>query len=389
MTTPIRPVILRGGSGTQLWPFSRAGFPMQFLCLTGDESLLQLAAKRLAALGADDIAVSAPPLIVSNEDHRFLALEQLCEAGIALGAALLEPIGRNTAPALTLAALAAVETGTDPILVVTPADQTVADQPAFTAAMRQAITEAATGAIVILGIAPDRPETGYGYIKTAVSPAPTLTVEHFVEKPDAATARRYLDEGGYRWNASMFVLKASVWIKALEHFRPYIAQVNRLAWEKRSADQSFVRPGKAEFTAIPAEFVDDAVMEYHPGSDFPIKMIPLDAGWSDLGAWDAVWQVLQKDGNGDAHLGDVLGTNSRNTLVHTTSRLVCLIGVQYIFVIDTLDAVLVADRSRSKDVKAIVAELHANGREEHTLHRKVLGDALSFLTSEQSEMVAQ
>ena len=379
----VQPVILCGGSGTRLWPLSRAGFPKQFLCLTGDESLFQQAAKRLATLAADDITVSAP-FIVSNEDHRFLALEQLREAGIEMGAALLEPIGRNTAPALTLAALAALETGQDPILVVTPADQTVTDQPAFAGSLQHAVREAAGGAIVILGIAPDRPETGYGYIKTgpmavdAVPSAParcvpsgTFDVDRFVEKPDSATAQRYLAEGGYYWNAGMFVLKASVWIAALERFRPDIAQATRIAWGRRSTDHKFVRPGKGEFDVIPAESVDYAVMERCPGSEFPIKMVPLAAGWSDLGAWDAVWQVLPKDAAGNAHFGDVLTTDSRNTLVHAASRLVSLVGVDNLVVIETADAVLVADRSRSQDVKAIVAQLETSGREEHTLHRKV------------------
>jgi mannose-1-phosphate guanylyltransferase/mannose-6-phosphate isomerase len=366
----ITPVILCGGSGTRLWPLSRTGFPKQFLCLTGHESLFQQAALRLANLASPEISV-ASPVIVSGEDHRFLASEQLRETGIGLGQALLEPVGRNTAPALTLAALAAIETGQDPILVVTPADQTVARPAAFTTAMQQAIAEAATGSIVILGIQPYRPETGYGYIKTAVSPAPTLAVERFVEKPDAATAQTYLDEGGYYWNAGMFVLKASVWLKALEQFRPDILQATQQAWDKRSTDAAFIRPGKAEFTAIPSESVDYAVMEHCPGSVFPIKMVPLDAGWNDLGAWDAVWNVLPKDDNGNAHLGDVLTTNSHNTLVHATSRLVSLVGVRDLVVIETPDAVLVADKSRSQDVKHIVNALNASGREEHTLHRKV------------------
>jgi mannose-1-phosphate guanylyltransferase/mannose-6-phosphate isomerase len=366
----ITPVILCGGSGTRLWPLSRTGVPKQFLCLTGHESLFQQAALRLANLASPEISVAAP-VIVSGEDHRFLASEQLRETGIGLGQALLEPVGRNTAPALTLAALAAIEAGQDPILVVTPADQTVAKPAAFTTAMQQAIAEAATGSIVILGIQPDRPETGYGYIKTVVSPAPTLAVERFVEKPDAATAQTYLDEGGYYWNAGMFVLKASVWLKALEQFRPDILQATQQAWDKRSTDAAFIRPGKAEFTAIPSESVDYAVMEHCPGSVFPIKMVPLDAGWNDLGAWDAVWNVLPKDDNGNAHLGDVLTTNSHNTLVHATSRLVSLVGVRDLVVIETPDAVLVADKSRSQDVKHIVNALNASGREEHTLHRKV------------------
>ncbi len=377
------PVILCGGSGTRLWPLSRAGFPKQFLCLTGDESLFQLAAKRLAALGADDIAVAAP-LVVSNEDHRFLVMEQLREVGIELGAALLEPVGRNTAPALTLAALAAMESGNDPVLVVTPADQTIADPAAFTQAMQEAIREAASGSVVILGITPDRPETGYGYIKTDSSnlklnaSSLTLSVDRFVEKPDAATAQTYLDAGGYYWNAGMFVLKASVWLKALQTFRPDIAKAAEASWAAKTQDAAFIRPDKDLFTQIPSESIDYAVMEplttqsSAPSPDASsLKMVPLDAGWNDLGAWDAVWQVLPKDDSGNAHLGDVLTTDSRNTLVHATSRLVSLVGVQDLVVIETPDAVLVADKSRSQDVKAIVAELHANSREEHTLHRKV------------------
>jgi mannose-1-phosphate guanylyltransferase/mannose-6-phosphate isomerase len=365
-----QPVILCGGSGTRLWPLSRTGFPKQFLCLTGNESLFQQAAQRLSKLGNADIQV-ALPLIVTGEEHRFLAAEQLRETGIDLGRALLEPVGRNTAPALTLAALAAIEAGQDPILVVTPADQTVANRAAFTAAMQQAIAEAATGSIVILGIQPDRPEIGYGYIKTAVSPTPTLVVERFVEKPDATTAQTYIDDGGYYWNAGMFVLKASVWLKALKQFRPDIALATQQAWEKRTADAAFMRPSKTEFIEIPGESIDYAVMERCPGSDFPIKMVPLDAGWNDLGAWDAVWNVLPKDNKGNAHLGDVLTTDSRNTLVHATSRLVSLVGVENLVVIETPDAILVADKSRSQDVKHIVNELNTNGRGEHTLHRKV------------------
>jgi mannose-1-phosphate guanylyltransferase/mannose-6-phosphate isomerase len=371
----ITPVILCGGSGTRLWPLSRAGFPKQFLSLTGNESLFQQAAQRLVAVSADDIQV-AKPLIVTGEEHRFLASEQLREVSIELRAALLEPVGRNTAPALTLAALAAQQNGTDPILVVTPADLTVIDQVAFTVAMQNAIREAATGSIVILGITPDRPETGYGYIQASASTnEAAMSVQRFVEKPDAFTAQQYLDEGGYYWNAGMFVLKASVWLLVLEQFRPDILQATTQAWAKRNTDANpatpFIRPGKAEFAVIPAESVDYAVIEHCPGSPFAIKMVPLDAGWSDLGAWDAVWNVLPKDEQGNAHVGDVLTTQSYNTLVHASSRLVSLVGVSDLIVVETPDAVLVADKTRSQDVKHIVNQLQATKRDEHTLHRKV------------------
>lgn len=368
----VTPVILCGGSGTRLWPLSRTGFPKQFLCLTGNESLFQQAAQRLAGLGNTDIQVTAP-LIVTGEDHRFLASEQLREIGIELGSALLEPVGRNTAPALTLAALAAVEGGKDPILVVTPADQTVTDQAAFTVATQKAIQEAASGSIVILGVTPDRPETGYGYIQCNRIGASenAFTVQRFVEKPDAATAQAYLAEGGYFWNAGMFVLRASVWLKSLAEFRSDILEATKAAWSKRSADAQFVRPGKAEFAAIPPESVDYAAMEQCPGSKFPIKMVPLDAGWNDLGAWDAVWNMLPKDGQGNAHMGDVLTYDSCNTLVHATSRLVSLVGVQDLIVVETPDAVLVADKTRSQDVKHIVNQLGQQKRVEQTIHRKV------------------
>jgi len=367
----VTPVILCGGSGTRLWPLSRAGFPKQFLSLTGKESLFQQAARRLVALAGDDIQV-AMPLIVTGEEHRFLASEQLREAGIEMGAALLEPIGRNTAPALTLAALAAQANGEDPVLVVTPADQTVVNTTAFTLAMQQAIREADSGSVVILGITPDRPETGYGYIQAQDEGTEgVMTVQRFVEKPNAETAQQYINEGGYYWNAGMFVLKASAWLQALSAFRPDIANASEVAWRVKSQDKAFVRPGKAEFNAIPSESIDYAVMERCPDSNFPIKMVPLDAGWNDLGAWDAVWNVLPKDDQGNAHLGDVLSTDSRNTLVHASSRLVSLVGVEDLIVIETPDAVLVADKTRSQDVKHIVTQLQKTKREEHTLHRKV------------------
>jgi mannose-1-phosphate guanylyltransferase / mannose-6-phosphate isomerase len=374
-------LILCGGSGTRLWPLSRTGFPKQFLCLTGKESLFQQAAQRLANLGGAQLQVS-PALIVTGEEHRFIALEQLREIGVDNACALLEPCGRNTAPALTLAALAAIEQGSDPVLVVTPADQTVADANAFANAMHSAIAQAAQGAIVILGVEPDAPETGYGYVQVGGSPRGfaarddgPIPVLRFVEKPNEATAKQYLHEGNYFWNAGMFVLKASVWLKALEHFRPDIAAATKAAWAARTTDNSpnasFIRPGRAEFEAIPSESIDYAVMEKCPGSEFPIKMVPLKAGWNDLGAWDAVWKVLPKDHQGNAHIGDVLTTESRNTLVHASSRLVSLVGVENLIVIETPDAVMVADKTRSQEVKAIVQSLAQQEREEHALHRKV------------------
>ncbi len=367
----VTPVILCGGSGARLWPLSRIGFPKQFLSLTGNESLFQQAAQRLLALATEEIQL-ANLLIVTGEEHRFLASEQLREVGIELGAAVLEPVGRNTAPALTLAALAAQAEGGDPVLVVTPADQAVVDTTAFIQAMQQAVREADGGSIVILGVNPDRPETGYGYIQVlAQNNAGALSVQRFVEKPNAETAQHYLNEGGYYWNAGMFVLKASVWLNALAAFRPDITNTTTAAWKGRTQDNTFIRPGKEKFAATPSDSIDYAVIERCPGSDFTIKMVSLDAGWSDLGSWDAVWKALPKDHQGNAHIGDVLTTDSRSSLVHASSRLVSLVGVHDLIVIETPDAVLVADKSRCQEVKHIVTKLQATKRDEHTLHRKV------------------
>jgi mannose-1-phosphate guanylyltransferase/mannose-6-phosphate isomerase len=367
------PVVLSGGSGTRLWPLSRAGFPKQFLSLTGDETLFQQALLRLDGLGADDIVVGSP-LVVCADDHRFLAVEQLRETGIAIGQSILEPAPRNTAPALTLAALQAIEHDADAILVVSPADQTVTDRSAFTTALQAAIRQAADNQVVILGICPDRAETGYGYIKTAcqtVAAGEAVPVARFVEKPDAATAERFLVEGGYFWNAGLFVLKASLWLEALRSFRPDIYETTVAAWQARTVDGTFVRPGKSQFMDIPSDSVDYAVMQRCPESQFPIRMVPLDAGWSDLGAWDAVWNVVPKDANQNACQGDVITIDSRNNLVHATSRLVSLVNVEDLVVVETPDAVLVASKSNSQQVKQVVNALGKGQREEHALHRKV------------------
>ncbi len=364
----VQPVIMAGGSGTRLWPLSRSGFPKQFLVLAGNTSLFQQAAARLQGLADPRLAVQAP-MVVGNEEHRFLVLDQLRELQAEPCAVLLEPMGRNTAPALTLAALQALQEGGDPVLVVTSADQTVADTAAFTRALRGAVDMAAQGALVVLGITPDRPETGYGYIR-----ADGERVAQFVEKPDLATAQKYVASGAYYWNAGMFVLKASVWMVALERFRPDIAHACRAAWSARTNDQNgdakFVRPGKAEFALVPSESVDYAVMEKCPGV-LDIRMQPLAAGWNDLGAWEAVWQVAHKDAAGNASTGDAIVSDSRNTLVHATSRLVSVVGLQDVVVVETPDAVLVASREKSQDVKNIVNQLGREQRGEHALHRKV------------------
>lgn len=368
----ITPVILCGGSGTRLWPLSRSGFPKQFLVLSGTNSLFQQALERINDTAADDISVNET-LVVTNEEHRFLALDQLRELPTISATLLLEPMGRNTAPALTLAALQATENDEDPILVVTPADQTIIDGVAFTSALQKSIRVAASGSVVILGITPDRPETGYGYIKHEgeIGKNGEYIVAEFAEKPDLETAQEYLTSGKYAWNSGMFVLKASVWLKAVQQFRPDILEITKLSWSNKTSDANFIRPDKTSFAAIPSESIDYAVIEKCPGSEFPIRMVPLAAGWNDLGAWDAVWQVGAQDANGNVIQGDALMTDTTNTLIHASSRLVSTVGVSNLVIIETPDAVLVADRNQSQHVKKIVQQLEQQKREEHTFHRKV------------------
>ena len=381
------PVILCGGSGTRLWPLSRSGFPKQFLVLSGDDSsqsLFQQAIQRVNAIASDQTELGNT-LVVTNEEHRFLVLDQLRELKSIDATLLLEPVGRNTAPALTLAACCAQQlveskgTGSDPILVITPADQTIQNGAAFIKALQDCVkvVESSEKTIAILGITPTAAETGYGYIQQTGGKDQNnaFDVERFVEKPDSKTAKEYLADGSYLWNSGMFVLKASTWLEALKEFRPDIFESCKNAWQTKSEDSSdgisFIRPGKEDFKSIPSESIDYAVIEKCPHSKFSIKMVELNAGWNDLGAWDAVWQVGKQDQEGNVVAGDVLLTNSKNSLVHASSRLVSAVGVENLVIIETADAVLVADRKNSQDVKNIVTQLETQGREEKNLHRKV------------------
>ncbi len=387
MKTLVIPVILCGGSGTRLWPLSRTGFPKQFLALSGglkNKSLFQESVARLNKIHAESLLLGNT-VIVTNEDHRFLVLDQLRDLGGIQTTLLLEPRGRNTAPALTLASLYAAEITAneeiDPILVITPADQTIQNTEAFTNALKNCISlvksDTTKKVIAILGITPTAPETGYGYIHRAEKKGRFRehAVEHFSEKPNREMAESYIENSDYFWNSGIFVLKVSTWLAALKEFRPDILDATQKAWKQKTEDQAdgtqFIRPNKELFANIPSESIDYAVIEKCLSSPYQVKMVELDADWNDLGAWDAVWQVGNKDAQGNVTSGDVLLSNTTNSLVQASTRLVSTVGLDNIIVIETADAVLVADRSKSQDVKDIVNLLDSQQREEKNLHRKV------------------
>jgi len=370
------PVVLCGGSGSRLWPLSRNGFPKQFLVLQGNRSLFQQSVERLTGLASPGF-VAAQSLIVTNEIHRFLVAEQWRELEQSDEALLLlEPEGRNTAPAITLAAKAAIAaspTDVDPVLVVSPADQVITDVTAFRQALTRAIERAETGALVVLGVSPTSPETGYGYIRRGTQAAATAAwpVIQFTEKPDLETAIQYVASGEYSWNAGIFVVRASVWLNAIDVFAPAVGQAVESAWTAAEVDHQFVRPQADAFLTAPAISADYAVLERCPGSEFAIEVVALDAGWSDLGAWDAVWQLGHKDAHGNVATGDTVTIETKNSLIHSSHRLVGTVGVENLVIVETADAVLVGHRDQAQQVKAIVTLLASQKREEHELHRKV------------------
>lgn len=369
----VTPVILCGGSGSRLWPLSRVGFPKQFLVFSGKNSLFQQAIERSTNLFSKNLPVK-DMLIVTGEEHRFLVLDQLREIPNVSAKILLEPEGRNTAPAITFAAMEAIKNGDDPLLVVTPSDQIIQHLEVFNNVMQRSVELAATGAIVILGIKPTGPETGFGYIKQKGKQGKfgEFNVAAFEEKPDLESAKAYLASGKYFWNAGMFVVRASIWLDALNNHRADIFKATQKAFEHLTIDQLFIRPDDALYKKIPSESIDYAVIEKCPGSAFDIKMIPLDAGWSDLGSWDAVWQVGEKDNNNNLVYGDTLLDQSSNNLIYSSHRLVSAVGVSDLVIVETADALMVTDRHQSQYVKNIVGQLATQNREEHILHRKVL-----------------
>ena len=356
------PVILSGGSGTRLWPLSRQAYPKQFLALAGEDTMLQATWQRVAELA------SAAPLVVANEDHRFMVAEQLRQVGCTPAAIVLEPVGRNTAPAIAVAALQATADGTDPLLLVLPSDHVIADAAGFRAAVAAATPAAQNGKLVTFGIVPTAAETGYGYIQAvAGGDAPVRAVARFVEKPDAATAAQYLASGQYFWNSGMFLFQASRYLAELERHAPAMLAACRKAFAAAARDADFVRLDKAAFAACPSDSIDYAVMEKTADA----AVLPIDVGWNDVGSWSALWEVAQQDGDGNAHHGDVIALDCRDTLAWGDRRLVAMIGLRDIVVVDSDDALLVAHKDQVQEVKEVVARLKAEGRSESNLHRKV------------------
>ncbi|BCX42417.1 mannose-1-phosphate guanylyltransferase/mannose-6-phosphate isomerase [Stenotrophomonas maltophilia] len=355
----IQPVILSGGSGTRLWPLSREAYPKQFLPLAGELTMLQATWKRVAPIAARG------PLVIANEEHRFVAAEQLQQVGAEPAAIILEPVGRNTAPAIAVAALEATRDGADALLLVLPSDHVITDEAAFRSAVQAAAGAAEAGKLVTFGIVPTGPETGYGYIKAADGQG-LRAVERFVEKPDLDTATGYVSSGQYYWNSGMFLFKASRYLQELERFQPAMLAGSRQAWQQARRDADFTRLDKDAFTAVPSDSIDYAVMEKTADA----VVIPLDAGWNDVGSWTALRDVSQQDGDGNAHQGDVIAIDCRNTYAYG-QRLVAMVGLDDVIVVETDDAVLVGKADRMQEVKTVVAQLKAEGRSEATWHRKV------------------
>jgi mannose-1-phosphate guanylyltransferase/mannose-6-phosphate isomerase len=360
---PVVPVVLSGGSGTRLWPMSRELYPKQFIPLLGDESLFERTLRRVR--GIEDVQA---PVVVCNEEHRFMAAEQLRRAGVGDGAILLEPVGRNTAPAIAVAALEAVERHGDAVLLVLPADHMIRDEAAFREAAQTGAGAAGQGWLVTFGVVPARAETGFGYIRRGEPLGEGLfRVARFVEKPDARTAARYVEEGTYYWNSGMFLFLASRYLHELAVHEPEMAECCRAAFEGRRRDLDFVRLDPDAFARSPADSIDYAVMER---TDRAV-VVPLDAGWSDVGSWHALWEAQDHDEDGNVLVGDVIAEDTRDSYVHAGGRLVATLGLRDVVVVETADAVMVAPRTRSQEVKRIVERLKAADRDEARVHRKV------------------
>lgn len=358
------PVILSGGSGSRLWPLSREHYPKPLLPLVSEKTLLQETACRL-----DDIEGLGDAVYVCNEEHRFLVAEQITQLGKKPATIILEPEGKNTAPALTLAALYLVKQDPDAMMVVMPADHVMTEPQQFVAAVRKGSVNAEQGALVTFGIVPDGPETGYGYIKRngEVSGTTAFTVASFVEKPDLQTAEQYVNEGDYYWNSGIFLMRADRWLDEIGQYRPDMLDPCRKAVIRGTEDDDFFRVSKEDFLASPSDSIDYAVMEQ---TDRAV-VVPISAGWSDVGAWSALWNICPRDSDGNVVQGDVFAEDTHNALLVAQHRCVATVGLDNVIVIETADAVLVANKDKAQDVKAIVNRLKASGREEYKVHRQV------------------
>jgi mannose-1-phosphate guanylyltransferase/mannose-6-phosphate isomerase len=360
--TVVFPVILSGGAGTRLWPLSREMYPKQLLALTSRFSMLQETALRLGP-----VAGARPPIVVCNEAHRFTVAEQLRALDIEPSAILLEPAGRNTAPAVALAALKAQDLDAEAIIVVAPADHVIRDAKAFQAAADMAAGLAGAGKLVTFGIVAHAPETGYGYIRRGEGKGPAYPVAEFIEKPPLAVAERFVASGNYFWNSGMFVFQAARYLAELGEFAPDILAASTAAYRAARADLDFVRIDKTAFGACRSESIDYAVMEKTRDA----VVLPLDAGWSDVGSWSSLFDALPSDESGNVLQGDVLVHDTQDCFVHSTSRLVTAVGLQNHIIVETKDAVLVAPKDRVQDVKELVAALKKSGRSESAWHREV------------------
>ncbi|MGN6322777.1 MAG: mannose-1-phosphate guanylyltransferase/mannose-6-phosphate isomerase [Dyella sp.] len=358
------PLILSGGSGTRLWPVSRRNLPKQFLSLSGDGTLFQQAVTRTQKLPE-----AMAPIIVASEDHRFLAADQLLEAGVQGATIVLEPIARNTAPAIALGALKAVERDPQALLLVLPADHLIGDTESFATAVQQALPAARDGWLVTFGIRPDRPETGFGYIRRAESiGGAAFRVERFVEKPDLATAQGYVKDGGYDWNSGMFLFKAARYLEELGQHAPEMLEAVRQAYATGHGDLDFVRVDAEAFAKVPDDSIDYAVMEKTSRA----AVVPVSCAWSDIGSWSALWLSGRHDEQGNQREGDTLTVNTRNSLLRSHDRhMIATVGVDDLIVVSTPDATLVAHRDAAQDVKKVVDQLKASGRTEHSFHRVV------------------
>ena len=368
------PLILSGGSGTRLWPLSRELYPKQLLPLVGDRTMLQETVARVA--GLPDLA---DPIVVCNESHRFMVAEQMRELGVTVQAIILEPVGRNTAPAVAVAALIALDQArkagakagakadADPVLLVLPADHIIRDVAAFQAAVAVGRAAAEAGKLVTFGVVPDHPETGYGYIRRAAGDGPAYAVQQFVEKPDAVTAQKYVASGDYYWNSGMFMFRARAYLGELKRHAPAMLSACENAVAAATRDLDFTRLPKDEFSACPSDSIDYAVMEKTDSA----VVVPLDAGWSDVGSWSALQDARPADAQHNVISGDVLTEDTSGCYLHSTSRLIGAVGLKDHIVVETKDAVLVASRDKVQDVKALVARLKAQGRYETSLHREV------------------